>query len=364
MVKQKLIPTRRFYKYLGCSIAVDLVATIGGVLLRTLRPSFLAMVGFWIFVGYLWSMLPIEFIHGYVSGDREPRKRGQGPLARLIEITRTTPWTARQIYSSLTAQVGLAALGLALAVEPGRTPLTALLCCCLSVWRFALIRRMGEPYGTPHALHRGEHSSLDLILNLVADVPSICIAFVLALATTQTVWLLAAAMIASYSFLVRAGQYQDDAGPGVYALTVTSLLVSAVLVWPLAQRFSPIVNGIPSWLAPAAGVALASANFFEIIDIEVPLRRRVLPGTFFLIWVSLGFWIIILHRPLHFDRVALFGPFAFRAQSIPAVVAAFLLPMLLYFVATQVGLRRKWIWRDRRVERGLLGGILSRKEGR
>src|SRR5438309_5427223 len=117
MVKQKLIGTRQFYKYLGYSIATDLIATVGGALLRTLRPSLLAMFGFWIFVGYLCSMLPIELLHS-VTEDRQPRKRGQGPRVRLVENTRTTHWTARQIYGSLTAQVGIAALGLALAVEP------------------------------------------------------------------------------------------------------------------------------------------------------------------------------------------------------------------------------------------------------
>lgn len=293
-------------------------------------------LGFLLFANHLLTMIPLQVFILKATRSTSPSAPG---VRSLLERSRTVMIGPGALYIAIASQTAVLAFGLGLVAFTRERTSVCALAGALTVWRFILARLDCERHGSMHLQQSGISSRLSRILNFQADVPWIFIAIWVAVLNGHALWLLGAAQILSYSFLVRAAHYELHKGPATYVSALLSLTISTILLWPVFPIMALDWEGINVLFFSTAGW------FYYLIQAfrkTVPLRKRILPTVF---CATLGVLTLIgaMKRiTIDFSAGAMFTVPALDWQTAFTLLVAFTLPIGLNEGLMQLAEAREW----------------------
>jgi hypothetical protein len=324
---------------------VGSLAALGSLLAPRFTPEYAEGLGFVIVTSHLVTMIPIQivavklFMRSHVS---------VFDIGALLGASRQNRWASELIYCTLAAQVGVAALGLGLALAPQRR-LAIALTWLLMVGRIVIARACLEPRQYPHLMQYPlEAPELgypptrwDRWANRLSDAPLVAVFLAMCVATGHTLWMLGACLVISYSFLVKFGHHGHDLGPVGYVAAVLSLSLSALFIWPVAYGQPARDYGIIEF---SFFIALLFYNVQASFDPRIPFGRRAPGIAFSAMLIVLASYRWLYSGSVDMSRSLSFAPFQWTAALWPMIVSL-ALPLCWYAPITGVADARAWVLR-------------------
>lgn len=335
---KQLIPLSEFIIYYLFAVIVSFETIIIGFYLNAFLDNTITQgLGFLFYTNHLSSMIIIE----YIMYLKQKTNKSLPKKSKFLPTIRTREWNPQSIYFSIALQLQFISLALGLVI--GLNLNAFILATILLSWRFYLARKQTENKKTPHLAQRLPVSQKSLILNFISDVPFFAGALFIFIYTGLNIWLIAVSLILSYTFLVRAGQYEDERGPFMYAAILCALFISSLIIWPLTsglqtRMFKIFIDNAPE---------LAFIYYFIEALKKTPLRKRILSiVTFFTLIII---WIYSSNSEPNFSINILFNTHSFSSNILVTLFTTFSLTICIYAFFVKIGNTRKLVLKHRSV---------------
>lgn len=293
------------------------------------------------FILYTAHLSPMFFTEGLRRTTRTWGPAIPFGIKKRFPTSRDRRWSFPWVYVSIAPQLWMASLGLGLVSLWLPWALPYVLVIGLSIWRFTLIRVGPEKEGRPHTPGLDPQPRRSVILNYLADLPFAAIALVVSIVAEQAIWILSVVLILSYSFVVRAGQYVGDRGDYEYSAALMSLVLGALVIWPLCAKWYPQWTDWPGWLA-VAGLGVLEV-LKKALDVKIAISKRIMHIACLALVLAFTVWVGFLKQPIDFSESAILTQGQFGSNAWRAALTAALLPLGFYLFLMQVGEKRDWL---------------------